>query len=361
MSPPVAEPASRLPHVLAALYACAILYASLQQAGDWLAPLPGTPFWLFGPSPARVPRVDFVTNALSYLPFGFLAALLPRHASFARRWIVAVLAGAALSFAMETLQWYLPPRHANAIDLLANVVGTLAGGALGALYAGLPLRAAARDARHRIALPGTIGDVGLALVAMWLVAQLNPAIPPFALTFDPDPIAVLHAAPVHQDVAVTLIEAVQSAFQLLGIGLFAALLVRDRRHAGGAVLLLVGAALVLKGGAAVLLLKPMAVRSWLSPGILLGVAAGALLLLPAVMLPRPVQVAMCAIALLSSLLTPLLTPDLLFAAPPLTLFNWRFGHLLSFNGLTRIVLVGWPLAAAAWLFALAGRPGWGHP
>ena len=47
------------------------------------------------------------------------------------------------------------------------------------------------------------------------------------------------------------------------------------------------------------------------------------------------------------------------ASPPLTLDNWRYGHLLSFNGLTRIILVAWPLAAAAWLFVLAGRPGWG--
>ena len=49
----------------------------------------------------------------------------------------------------------------------------------------------------------------------------------------------------------------------------------------------------------------------------------------------------------------------MFAAAPLTLFNWRYGHLLNFNGLTRIILVAWPLAAAAWLFVLAGRPGWG--
>jgi len=35
-------------------------------------------------------------------------------------------------------------------------------------------------------------------------------------------------------------------------------------------------------------------------------------------------------------------------------------RVLSFNGVTRIVLVAWPLAAAAWLFALAGAPGWGQ-
>jgi len=89
------------------------------------------------------------------------------------------------------------------------------------------------------------------------------------------------------------------------------------------------------------------------------VAAGALLLLVAIRLPRPVQIALAAIALLSSLLTPLFVPDVLRASAPLTLFNWRYGHLLNFNGLTRSVLVAWPLATALWLFALAGQPGWG--
>lgn len=355
-----APAASRLAHALSALYAAAILYASLQPFGDWLAPLPGTPFWMVAPWPARVPRSDIVANALSYVPLGAFVALVPAQARFLRRVLVATLAGTALSFAMETLQWFLPPRDANAVDLAANAFGAFAGGALGAFYALSPLRSAIHAARERLVLPGAIGDVGLALVAMWLVAQFNPAIPPFSLTFDPDPVAALRATAPQQDVAATLIEAAQSAFQLLGVGLFAALLVRERRLAGGAVLLLVGAALILKGVAAATLLKPQVMETWLSPGALLGVAAGALFLLPAVMLPRPVQVAVCAVALLSSLLTPLLTPELLFAAPPLTLFNWRFGHLLSFNGLTRIILVGWPLAAAAWLFALAGRPGWGH-
>jgi len=108
-----------------------------------------------------------------------------------------------------------------------------------------------------------------------------------------------------------------------------------------------------------LLLTPAAFESWLSDGVLLGIAAGALLLLPAILLPRPAQVAACAVALLSSLFTPLFVPDVLRATAPLTLFNWRYGHLLNFNGLTKSVLVAWPLAAALWLFALAGQPGWG--
>jgi VanZ family protein len=352
--------ASRLPHVLVMLYAAAIVFASLQPFGDWMPPLPDTPFWLLGPYPPRTPRFDVIANFLIYVPLGVFASLMSRRATPLGSLLIALVTGATLSFAMETMQWYLPPRYANIIDFVANSLGALTGGLLGAAYTRSPLRAALREARPRLVLPGTIGDVGMALLAMWLVAQLNPAIPPFALTFDPEPRLGVAAAERAHDVAATLIEATQSAFQLLGIALFVALLVRERRFAGGAALLLVGLALLLKGGAAMLLLKPAVFVSWLSPGVLLGVAAGAVLLFPATLLPRPAQIAVCAVALLSSLLVPLLAPDLMFASAPLTLFNWRYGHLLNFNGLTRIVLVAWPLAAAAWLFVLAGRPGWGN-
>jgi VanZ family protein len=351
--------ASRLPHAMAAMYALAIAYASLQPFGEWMAPLPGTPFWAFAPWSMRATRFDIVANVLAYLPLGCFVALLPPRATPALRAAIAGLAGAALSAAMETLQWFLPARSASVTDLVANAAGALAGGLAGAFYAQSWLRGAMRRVRGRAVLPGTTGDVGLALLAVWLVAQTNPAIAPFALTFDPAPIPLSDPDAAAVDTAAVLIEAAESAFQLVGVGLFAALLARDRRYAGSAVLLAVGAALLIKGIAAFLLLKPAVFESWLSYGVLLGIAAGALLLLPAILLPRPAQVTICAIALLSSLLAPLFVPDVLQAAAPLTLFHWRYGHLLNFNGLTRSILVAWPLAAALWLFALAGQPGWG--
>ena len=118
---------------------------------------------------------------------------------------------------------------------------------------------------------------------------------------------------------------------------------------------------MLKGTAAWLLLKPAAWEAWLKPGVAIGIAAGSLGLLLAAFLPRPAQVAACAIALLSSLLLPLAASDMAAMPAPLTLFNWRYGHLLNFNGLTHTVLLVWPIAAAAWLFALAGKPAWGRP
>jgi VanZ family protein len=351
---------SYLAPALVVLYAAAIAYASLQPFGEWIAPIEGTPFWLFDPGPPRTTRFDTIANFAIYVPLGLFVALIPRRATVLGCLVVALAAGAALSFSLETLQWYLPPRHANWIDFVANCAGAAAGGLLGAAFSRSPFRDLAGALRDRFVLPGAIGDVGIALIALWLVAQVNPAIAPFALTFDPDPMLQPIGEAHEPDLAAALIEAAHAAFQLLGVGLFVALLVRERRHAAGTVMVLVGAALFAKGLAALYLLKPAALESWLPPGSLLGLGGGALLLAAALLLPRPMQVATCAVALLSSLLTPLLTPDLMFAAPTLTLFNWRYGHLLNFNGLTRIVLVGWPLAAAAWLFALAGKPRWGE-
>jgi hypothetical protein len=158
-----------------------------------------------------------------------------------------------------------------------------------------------------------------------------------------------------------VIEAAESAFQMLGVGLFLALLLRERRYVGGAVLVLIGAALLMKGLAAALVIKPAVWDSWQRPGVMMGIAVGALLILAAINLPRPAMVAVCGVALLSSIGTPLLAPDLLSARAPLTLFNWRYGQLLNYNGLTRTILLVWPLLVALWLFALAGRPAWGAP
>ena len=200
-----------------------------------------------------------------------------------------------------------------------------------------------------------MGDLGIALLVIWLVVQTNPGIPLFATMYD------AASRPGAPDLAATVVEGAHSAFQLLGVGLFLALLLRERRYVAGAALLLVGAAALVKGIAAAVLLRPAAWENWLAPPVSLGVAAGSLLLSMAIWLPRPAQVTLAAVALLSSLLTTVLLPDLLFARAPLALFNGPYGHLLNFNGLTHTVLLLWPAVASAFLFALAGRPRWGDP
>jgi VanZ family protein len=352
-----------LPHALALLYGLAIVFASLQPFAPWIVPEADTPFWPFARWPLRWTRFDVLANAIAYLPFGLFVALGPRRATPRARTMLALAAGMSLSFAMETLQMFVPPRDANLVDLAANTLGALLGGLAGAsLVRADRLRHALSSMRFRVFLPGRLGDVGLALLVLWLVAQINPGIPLFAVTFDVEQATnAIAAAPAPPDTAATLIEAAGSALQLIGVGLFLALLLRDRRHIGGAVLVLVGAALLAKGAAAMLVIKPAVWETWFKPGVSFGMAAGLLALLVTIFLPRPVQVAACATALLASLLLPVLVADVPSARAPLTLFSWRYGHLLNFNGLTQTVLLAWPLLAATWLFALAGRPRWGEP
>jgi VanZ family protein len=351
---------SRLPHILAALYGLAIAYASLQPFAHWAAPAPGTPLFVFASWPLRATRFDLIANVVAYAPFGFLVALIPARLAARARVSVALGAGAALSFLLESLQMFTPQRDASLADLAANAAGAALGGLAAVAFVHSPWpKHAVLSWRERLFLPGTVGDFGLALVAVWLAVQVNPGIALFASMFDPTPELAATRAPA--DIAAMLVEGAHSAFQLLGVGLFVALLLRERRHVAGAVLLLVGAALLVKGVAAQVLLKPAAWEHWLSPGVSIGVAAGALLLAAAIWLPRPAQVALAAVALLSSLLSALLLPDLVFARAPLALFDWSYGQLLNFNGLTHTVLLAWPVVASAYLFALAGRPGWGEP
>jgi VanZ family protein len=365
MSAHPAAARSLLAHYLALIYGLAIVYASLQPFATWIAPAPGTPFFLFASWPPRWSRFDAIANVVAYVPFGLFVALIPRGRGTLPRLIAAVEAGALLAFAMETAQMFLPPRDASLTDLIANVAGAAIGGALGGRIA--QSTAAARAVigfRVHWFLPGKVGDFGIALLAIWLAVQVNPGISLFATTFDPDfrlEGAALSPPAAPFDLVGVLLVGATCAFQLLGVGLFLALLLRHRRYVGAAVLLLIAMAAAIKGIAAAVLLKPALWEHWLSPGVSTGVAAGALLLLAAIWLPRPAQVTVAAIALLSSVLIPLLTPDAMFAHAPLSVFNWSYGHLLNFNGLTHTALIVWPIAASVLLFALAGLPRWGEP
>jgi VanZ family protein len=348
---------SLLPHFLAALYGLAIFYASLQPFSPWIAPAPGTPFFLFARWPPRWVRYDVLTNVLAYVPFGFLVALAQGRQRPLGKFTIAIIVGALMSFSMETLQMFEPTRDASVADVLSNTAGAACGGVLAlALTRSRDVQSGIASLRDRWFLPGIVGDFGLALMAIWLAVQVNPAIPLFAALYDrPPPMGEVAVS----DLAANFVEGAHSALQLLGVGLFVALLLRDRRHAGGAVLFVVGAAVLIKGIAAAILLRTPAWEHWLTPAVSLGVAAGSLLLSGAIWLPRPAQLALAAIALLASLLITLFAPDLLFVRAPIALFNWTYGHLLNFNGLTHTVLLLWPGAASAFLFALAGRPGWG--
>ena len=347
-------PPSQLPQYFAVLYGAMIVYASLEPFSAWMRPLPGTPFFLFSPGPPRFTRFDVAVNVIAYAPFGLALALVGERRTAAMRFVVACAGGALLSLCMESAQIFLPTRDASTIDLLSNTAGASIGALVALLFSGVPgLHTGIREWRERAFLEGRRGDLGLALLGIWLLAQVNPGIPLFAATFDP-------SLELTSDLPGALLQAAQSAFNVVGVGLFLALLVRQRQYLGWAVLLLIGFALVLKGGAASFLLRQAVLETWLKPGVSIGIIVGAVAVLAAIWLPRPMRTTLCAIALLSSLVAPLLAPDMWQARAPIALFDWPYGQLLNFNRLTHAVLVVWPVLASTYLLWLAGQPGWGH-
>ena len=154
-----------------------IVYASLYPFSGWQ--IPGVPLFNFLrlPWPRWWTWFDLIANLLGYLPLGALVfGARVRGGTRVRVALTqAVLAGAVLSFAMETLQNFLPQRVASNVDLGLNALGTVLGALLGAWVharGGVDRWQAARD---RWFIDRSAG--ALALLLLWPVGLLFPLCP----------------------------------------------------------------------------------------------------------------------------------------------------------------------------------------
>ena len=340
---------TRPPHPSLALWVTAvcvgvIVYASLQPFTGWAAPEPPVRYFLWHWE-QRWTVADAVFNVVAYVPLG--AALViawPSRWSLQAKIAAAIVFSAMLSLSMETAQMWLPTRYASVRDVLANLVGAFIGTLLGAsLIAFKPVTNWANRNRNEWMVAGRSGDLQLVLLGVWLLAQVNPAIPLFGVTFHPGQLAAF-------DPAVLIIEFAQTAAALIGIGLFTDLTMRKRWMGGIALVLVIGTAIAMKTAAAQALLKPLAWDEWLRPGHALGLAGGAFALMVLFWLPRSVKSMLAGIALLSGVMINLLLPGLISTEAPLSIFSWNYGHLLHLNGLTHTILLLWPFVATAVLF-----------
>ena len=170
---------ARLRTYLATGYALFIVYASLSPFSGWqeqgleFSTVLAWPLWL------QYTWFDAAANLLGYLPFGLLLGLALR-VRFNVSWTVllATLGGVLLSAMMEYAQMYLPVRISSNLDLLANSSGALVGALLAVSIA--PREWFALHLTHwrvRIFHGGREVDFGLALVALWMFAQVNPSLP----------------------------------------------------------------------------------------------------------------------------------------------------------------------------------------
>jgi hypothetical protein len=288
---------------------------------------------------------DVALNALAYMPLGAIACLVLRGSS--EPWLArvkAVAACAAFSLAMEALQLFVTHRVATIYDFLANTVGALAG----TLVFAEPLHALVTHplarVRERLVAAGGWGDAGLVLVVLWILAQLNPALPFFEagnIGGEGDP------APGE-----FLVTAASVALSVAGFGFFISVVLKGPGGALRWTLLLLTVALWCKFAMASVMLKPHLSADWVTEGRVVGLAAGLVAFAPLRGLRRAGRIYLAIVLTLAGALFAKIFGAYSALADFLRLFAWPHGQLATFATLTRWIHEAWPVLVLAWLIAL---------
>lgn len=341
-----------LARILFGVYVLLTAYASLYPLEGWRDPGVSPFAYLAASWPRLQYRFDFLVNVAGYLPYGLLcvAALYPRNVG-APAFAAATASGTLLSILLEAGQSFLPTRFASNADVLANVLGASLGAAAGLRLAPWLLEHGPfRRVRAAAFLPGAATDVGLVLLGLWLFTQLNPTTLLFG-TGDLRELVLVPPGPPRGPEFFVSIEAVTSAANLAAIALLLSAMAAPRQSARVLFAALVAAALSVK--AFTFALMRADAFAWLTPGAQDGLAAGLVIGLAAVSLPRVARLGLAAVLVMAaSVLVNLAPPNPYFTA---SLRVWHQGHFFNFNGLTRLVCAAWPFMALAYVVFLASR------
>lgn len=342
-------PRSLLRRYLVAGYALFIVYASLSPFLGWRDQ--GLEFWavLTSPLDLTFTAFDAVSNLLAYVPFGLLLALTLRtYYRSSNSVLLTALAATVLSASMEYLQMYLPSRTSSNADILANSLGAL----LGALLAVSIVQRAwfLRITEWRIGLfrqgPGV--DFGLALVMLWMFAQINPSMPMLGNVFITEPsYRMLVAMP---EEPFNLWESLVIALNLLMLGALLLSLMHTRRHVVVGIAIMLGVVALAKFVAAVVLLKSWALLLWLNSEAVVGIVIGLTMMAALGWLSRVWLFWLTAVTALVYLVLVHWVLDSGTISAAMRLYYWRYGHLRNFNGLSQTVSSLFPLLLGGYLW-----------
>lgn len=356
---------------LAAAVAALVVYASLYPFEGWRWK-PGVDGWalLALPWPPYRDRFDEIANLLGYVPLGALlyGAAVRSGSRRLPSLLLALVLAAALSFAVEVSQQFLPLRVPSSKDSAFNLAGAL----LGALLA-MGLQAVGFvDRWHLLRQRWFVADSagGLLLLLLWPAALLFPA--PVALglghlwsELHALLIALLADTPWSDAAASWLGDsrAERDAFSRLeevlitGLGLWSPCLVAYAcSQRGWQRLLLVAGALAFGIGvttlSTMLNFGPQHAFAWWTASTLPGLGLGAVLALLSIGAGRRLAAALGLLALgLSVTLVAQAPADPYYAA---SLQAWELGRLIRFHGLAQWIGWLWPFAAMAWLLLRLG-------
>lgn len=347
---------------LALCYALLVVYASLYPFWPWRMP-PSLPWpGVVGlPWPRYWGRFDNWANAIGYWPLGLLGfAAVIRSGGHVWRALVLTMVGLPLlSFAMETLQYFLPGRVPSLADFLLNSAGAWSGALAAWTLHRFDLLARWNGWRERWFSRHSAG--ALALLAMWPIGLLYPAPMPLGLgqllpRLREWAEALLEGTPwelVSGDAPPDLplppgLEAIAIAMGLLAPCLLALSVARPGwlRRA----LLMVGAAALGIGATAwstLLNFGPDHAWAWLTPTTGPGLIAGLTLALLAAFMSRRANAAWGLVVLTALIALVAEAP----ADPYLlqSLAAWEQGRFVNLYGLAQWVGWLWPFAALAWL------------
>jgi len=351
---PIYRSRALLRSYLTAGYALFIVYASLSPFSGWQEQGLEFAAVLASPLGQTYSWFDAVTNFLAYLPFGLLFGLTLR-ARLSTAWsvLLVTLAGLALSALMEYTQMYLPSRISSNLDLLMNGFGTLSGALLAVSIVPRAWFFYLMHWRFQLFQRGQGVDFGLALLLLWMFAQINPSLPMLGNVFITEMARQPFVPPPIEPFS--WLESVVVALNLLMLGTLMLTLLRSRRHAVGALLLVLFLIALMKFVAAAVLLKSWALLLWLNGEAMLGIFIGVLLMAIIGWLARPYLIRVAAGVACGYLV---LAQGVLDSGAPSTamrLYQWHFGHLLNYNGLSQTVMLAFPLLLLAYLWRGAMR------
>jgi len=367
--PASVERSSAVP--LAWAWVALIVYASLFPFSGWRwPPGAGLPDMLRLPWPRYFIPFDILGNLLAYALLGLLVcvARLRHGAGKLLALASAVLAGAALSYGMESLQHLAPQRVPSLLDWLLNLVGALVGGVLALVAHRLGLLGQWQAARERWLERGNGG--ALALLVLWPAALLFPTPVPLGLGQVGDGLRDwlidgladvpwaeplvnwLDSAAEQAPPLSTLGEGLAVMLGLLGPCLLAFAASRPGWHRWGLSLGLAGLAVGASAMSTALNFGPEHAMAWQTPGIMAAMLVALALALLAAWVPSRMAAALALVALTGLVF-------LLHAAPTDPYFaqslqGWEQGRFVRFHGLAQWVGWLWPYGALAWLLARIG-------
>ncbi len=351
MSVPTTAPKNRslLRRYLVAGYAMLIIYASLSPFMGWQEQ--GLEFWAVLTSPLKLTYTAFdaVSNLLAYMPLGLLLALTLRtYFSSRHSVILAVFLALVLSIVLEYLQMYLPSRASSNADILSNSIGALSGALLAVSIAQRAWFIRVTEWRIGYFRQGEGVDFGLALVLLWMFAQINPSLPMLGSVFITEPVSRMYIAIPEEPFSIW--ESLAVALNLLMLGALQMMLLRIRRHVVAGIVLLLSVVALAKFIAAAVLLKSWALLLWLNGEAILGIVIGLLLMVAFGWLSRKWLFWLTALTALVYLVLVLLVLESGTVSASMRLYYWRYGHLRNYNGLSQAVSSFFPLLLGGYLW-----------